>query len=210
MKNLVGAEVRKRRKALKITLEELAHNVGTDSGNLSRAERGVQGMSDDLLRGLARELGCTVADFYSSESVVSTPVGVKRLALYSQNELEELQEGQLNEPAKTLLTDLNLNANSYAVDVSDDAIESEIKSGDRIIVDGELKPVPGDFVVVRSHRIKKTYVRKYRALGFSPTTGDLIFEAKPTNPDHPSMNSESDLLQVLGVVVEHRRIRKKT
>ncbi|MEC7119022.1 MAG: S24 family peptidase, partial [Pseudomonadota bacterium] len=102
------------------------------------------------------------------------------------------------------------NARSYAVDVADEAMEGEIRAGDRVIVDGEIQPIPGDLVIVRSHRTKRTYLRKYRALGFSPDSGELIFEAKPINQDYLSMNSESDLLQVLGVVVEHRRIRRKT
>lgn len=210
MKNLVGAEIRRRRKALKITLEELAHRVSSDSGNLSRAERGVQGVSDDLLRALAKELGCTVADFYVGESTeASTPIGAKRIPLYTQQDFELLDDGVLPDAVNHLLTDLDISSSSYAVDINDDAIANEFKNGDRLIVDTQLSAMPGDVVAVRSHRLKKTFIRKYKAIGFNPEDGGLVFEAKPTDLDYPSMHSTNDLLQVLGVVVEHRKNLKR-
>lgn len=209
MKNLVGGEIRKRRKALKITLEELAHNVGSDSGNLSRAERGVQGVSDELLKALARELGCTVLDFYSGGvPAPATPVGVKRIPLYEQVEFECIELGLMPETAQSLLSDLDLSAGSYAINVDDNAIANEFKSGDRLIIDSQTQPLPGDLVAVRSHRLKRTFIRKYKALGFNPDDGSLVFEAKPTNSDYPSMTSSNDLLEVLGVAVEHRKSLK--
>lgn len=45
----IGQIIRKARKAKGWTLEELAHQVETDTGNLSRLERGKQGASKELL-----------------------------------------------------------------------------------------------------------------------------------------------------------------
>lgn len=46
----MGNEIRRRRKALKWTLEDLAAKVDSDTGNLSRVETGKQGASEEMLR----------------------------------------------------------------------------------------------------------------------------------------------------------------
>lgn len=46
----IGEKIREARKAKGLTLEALANQVDTDTGNLSRLERGKQGASQDLLK----------------------------------------------------------------------------------------------------------------------------------------------------------------
>lgn len=53
----IGQSIRKERKAKGWTLEELAHQVDTDTGNLSRLERGLQGASQELLSKIMKALG---------------------------------------------------------------------------------------------------------------------------------------------------------
>lgn len=57
----IGQKIRDARKAKGLTLEALAHQVGTDTGNLSRLERGKQGASQELLRKIMGELEMTVS-----------------------------------------------------------------------------------------------------------------------------------------------------
>ena len=66
----VGATIRKLRKAKGMTILELANQVGSDVGNVSRLERGVQGYSQDMLGKIAAALGVDVADLFASESNV--------------------------------------------------------------------------------------------------------------------------------------------
>lgn len=61
----VGNAIRKRRKALNLTLQELAKLVDADSGNLSRIERGTQGVSEAMLMRLCAALDCSAAYLYS-------------------------------------------------------------------------------------------------------------------------------------------------
>jgi amino-acid N-acetyltransferase len=61
----LGQAIRKRRKALGLTLLELAKRVDADSGNLSRIERGSQGLSEAMLRRLCAALDCTPAFLYA-------------------------------------------------------------------------------------------------------------------------------------------------
>ncbi|HZV98302.1 MAG TPA: amino-acid N-acetyltransferase [Methylophilaceae bacterium] len=62
----LGQAIRKRRKSLNLTLQELAKRVDADSGNLSRIERGSQGVSEAMLRRLCTALDCTPAFLYAN------------------------------------------------------------------------------------------------------------------------------------------------
>jgi SOS-response transcriptional repressor LexA len=46
----IGQIIRSARKAKKLSLEELAHRIGSDSGNLSRFERGLQSTTPEKLK----------------------------------------------------------------------------------------------------------------------------------------------------------------
>ncbi|WP_225776373.1 helix-turn-helix domain-containing protein [Pseudomonas sp. Marseille-Q5115] len=46
----IGQIIRNARKAKKLSLEELAYRIGSDSGNLSRLERGLQGTTPEKLK----------------------------------------------------------------------------------------------------------------------------------------------------------------
>lgn len=61
----LGEALRKRRKALGLTLQQLATRIDADSGNLSRIERGEQGLSEAMLRRLCTALDCTPAFLYA-------------------------------------------------------------------------------------------------------------------------------------------------
>lgn len=62
----IGKAIRDARKARKWTLEELAGRVGTDTGNLSRLERGLQGASQDMLVRILGELGLPLSSTLSA------------------------------------------------------------------------------------------------------------------------------------------------
>lgn len=68
----IGHSIRKRRKALNLTLQELAKRVEADSGNLSRIERGQQGVSEPMLRKLCAALDCTPAFLYAQTELAAT------------------------------------------------------------------------------------------------------------------------------------------
>ena len=61
----LGEALRKRRKALGLTLQELAKRVDADTGTLSRIERGAQGLSEAMLRRLCAALDCSPAYLYA-------------------------------------------------------------------------------------------------------------------------------------------------
>ncbi len=84
----LGAAIRKRRKTLGLTLQELATRVSADSGNLSRIERGEQGLSEAMLRRLCNALDCTPAFLYAQAEAAagSSPQSGPRLTLSQPQE----------------------------------------------------------------------------------------------------------------------------
>ena len=69
----IGEALRNRRKTLGLTLQSLAAKIDADSGNLSRIERGTQGLSEDMLHRLCAALDCTPAFLYAQTETVAAP-----------------------------------------------------------------------------------------------------------------------------------------
>lgn len=64
----VGSTIRRIRKSKNMTILELANQIGSDVGNISRLERGVQGYSQDILEKIAHSLDVKISDLFASES----------------------------------------------------------------------------------------------------------------------------------------------
>lgn len=83
----LGSAIRKRRKALNMTLQELARKINANSGNLSRIERGAQGVSEAMLRKLCTALDCTAAHLYAqSDAESGNSTNTSRLTLHQPQE----------------------------------------------------------------------------------------------------------------------------
>ena len=86
-------------------------------------------------------------------------------------------------------------------------MKPEFNEGDRIIVDPNVAPHPGDFVVAKNHNEEATF-KKYRQRGIDENGND-IFELIPLNEDYPTLRSDLVPLKIIGTMVEHRRYRKR-
>ena len=211
----VGTEIRKRRKALKWTLEDLANRVDSDTGNLSRIETGKQGVNEEMLRKIALALGCTAADFYAgtegADNVTAAPLGTRRIPLidYVQAGIwtEVTNPYAVGDASEWLLTDLDLSTTSFALRIKGDSMLPEFREGDSVIIDPAVIPNPGDFVAARNGEHEATF-KKYRPRGINER-GDQVFELVPLNDDFPSMRSDITPIIIIGTMVEHRRYRRK-
>lgn len=81
----IGPLIRRARRARGWTLEELANNVGTDTGNLSRLERGIQGASQELLQKIliALDISIGAPEEQSNVSPAAQPSRYFRYAVVS-------------------------------------------------------------------------------------------------------------------------------
>lgn len=138
-------------------------------------------------------------------------VGSRRVPLISS-----VQAGRMTEAVdpfppggafEYLLTDLDLSDNAFALEIDGDSMLPDFHPGDRVIVDPAICPRPGDFVVAKNGREEATF-KKYRARGIG-ADGREAFELIPLNPDYPTISSDHEPVRIIGVMVEHRRYRRR-
>jgi SOS-response transcriptional repressor LexA len=212
----IGLEVRRRRKANGWTLEQLVDRIEklggrTDTGNLSRLERGQQGYTDDTLRVIAAALGCSISDLFSGENVEITPIGSRRVPLINYVQAghwtEVTDPYTVGDAAEWLLTDLELSTSAFALKIKGDSMLPDFREGDVVVIDPSVAPLPGDFVVAKNGDHEATF-KKFRPLGINEQ-GNTIFKLVPLNEDYPFMRSDIEPIRIIGTMVEHRRYRKK-
>ncbi|WP_372372507.1 LexA family protein [Alcaligenes faecalis] len=112
------------------------------------------------------------------------------------------------EEVEYLLTDLCLSERSFALQIKGDSMLPDFKEGDRIIVDCELTPRPGDYVVAKNSEEEATF-KKYRLLCIDEG-GQEIFELVPLNEDYPSIRSDQHAIEIIGTMVEHRKYYRRS
>lgn len=100
-------------------------------------------------------------------------------------------------------TDDNLSRWAFALDIQGVSMMPEFRPGDRVIIDPNLSPNPGDFVVAKNGGNEATF-KKYRPRGIDEN-GNEVFELVPLNDDFAIMRSDATRLQVIGVMTEHRK-----
>lgn len=215
----VGTQIRRRRKALKLTLEQVVERIEqfggkTDTGNLSRIETGKQGAGEDVLRLLAQALSCSVADFFTAEgkaNVEPAPLGIRRIPL-----IDYVQAGHMTEvcdpyavgdAAEWLMTDSDLSVNAFALRIKGDSMLPDFSEGDVVIIDPTVMPYPGCFVAAKNGDNEATF-KKYRPRGINERGVD-VFELVPLNEDYPSLRSDLVEVRIIGTMVEHRRFFRR-
>lgn len=99
-----------------------------------------------------------------------------------------------------------LGDHAFALKVRGDSMEPEFKEGDTIIIDPDITPSPGDYVVARNGDQEATF-KKFRPRGVNDH-GQAVIELVPLNEDYPVLRSDHAPIEIIGTLVEHRRQRK--
>lgn len=92
---------------------------------------------------------------------------------------------------------------AFALEIEGDSMLPEFRPGDRVIIDPDVNPMPGDFVVAKNSHQKATF-KKFRPRGMNEQ-GTQVFELVPLNEDYPTMRSDIEQLRIIGTMVEHRK-----
>jgi SOS-response transcriptional repressor LexA len=127
-------------------------------------------------------------------------VSVRQIPLISKSAAVEFLKDGNTEITHALMTDAKIGKNAFAVEIDGDSMRPLFRPGDRVVIDPDLLPEPGDFVLASSDG--SVTFRKYRA------RGDNLFELAPMNDDWPVIRSDAGV-KVLGVMVEHRSYRHR-
>jgi SOS-response transcriptional repressor LexA len=105
-----------------------------------------------------------------------------------------------------IVVQAELGDHAFALKVRGDSMEPEFKEGDTIIIDPDVRPSPGDYVVARNQDSDATF-KKYRPRGLNDR-GESVIELVPLNEDYPVLRSDHSPIEIIGTLVEHRRQRR--
>lgn len=92
---------------------------------------------------------------------------------------------------------------SFFLEIEGDSMLPDFRPGDRVLIDPEVTPRPGDFVAARNTKQEATF-KKYRVRGLD-AAGNEVFELVPLNDDYPTLRSDEQHLCIIGTMIEHRR-----
>lgn len=166
----IGKVIRDARKAKGWTLDELSHRVETDSGNLSRLERGKQFASRDLLGRIMNVLGIELAKIQDAgmsnvEMALQPTRGPKEYPLISwviAGEWAESCDNFSPGDAETWLASVeNAGANGFWLEVRGDSMTSSsnpnFPEGSRILVMPEAELISGKYYVIKLENGDSTF-----------------------------------------------------
>lgn len=206
----IGSLIRKARKAKSWTLEELAHRVGTDTGNLSRLERGQQGARQDLLAKILRELGISIGSEISQQEngnvqPVAPPDRSYRYPVLSLVSAglwgDALQAYEPGAEDEHVISDYMGKGPCFWLRVNGDSMTApygeSFPEGSLILVDTGIEPRPGLLVIAKLLADDKANFKQLVRDG-----GRSYL--KPLNPAYPLIEIDEHC-RLIGVVVETRR-----
>jgi SOS-response transcriptional repressor LexA len=152
-----------------------------------------------------------VADFFDEDTNVEDAViGSRSIPV-----LDHVQAGQWTavstrrtdaEPYEFVMTDLLLGPAAFAMRIRGESMLPDFIEGDVVIIDPDVAPQPGDFVVAANGG--DAVFKQYRERGVT-ASGVKVFELMPLNKFYPVIRSDITPMRIVGTMVEHRRYRRR-
>ena len=147
-----------------------------------------------------------------ASNVTPVSIGTRRVPLISYVQAgcwtEASDAATVGDGFEYLLTDLELSGSAFALEIQGESMLPRFVPGDRVIVDPEVSPQPGDFVMAMNGGQEATF-KKYRPRGIDDR-GDTVFELVPLNEDFAPMRSDKTAIRIVGTMMEHRQYRRRT
>ncbi|MFM4722405.1 LexA family protein [Aeromonas veronii] len=218
-----------RRTALNLSKTALAKAIGVSDVSVGKWESGLNQPKGRYLNDLAAALGVSVDWLLAGGGEGATAPSQETMPGYHNVEpavipqgnrvpiLSYVQAGNWREMCEQATTfDGNVEYVSASIDIGPrgfglwlrgNSMTPIFNEGDLVIVDPDESPRPGDYVVAKNGSEGATF-KKFRPRGIDEN-GQEVFELVPLNDDYPSMHSDRQHIEIIGVMVEHRIFRKR-
>lgn len=206
-----GTRLKSLRKDRKITQGQLGKVVGVSDVTVGYWEKDQNKPGGESLTKLAKYFGVSemflITGNEGKPNVSAAALGAMRIPIISWVQAgswaSEVDARNLEGTFDYILTTEIHSISTFALNVKGKSMEPEFKEGDTIVIDPDIFPNPGDYVVAKNGSGEATF-KKYRSRGISDDGTD-IFELVPLNPDYATLSSTQTHIIIIGVVVEHRR-----
>ena len=217
----LGQRIRARRDAVGLTQEKLATACGVSRAAVAQWEAGVTKPSLDNLVKAAEVLGVWLSWLtMGDQSLPDTPNPFTGLAASAAPPgipvIDLARAGEWHTDSTSLPSDIERiavdpthSARAFALLIRDESMAPDFREGDKIIIDPEVAPQPGDFVVAKLERDAESTFKKFRPRG-EDASGTSTIELAPLNPDWPTVRINAETPgRIIGTMVEHRRYRRR-
>ena len=216
----IGQRIRDSRQAAGLTQETLAGKCGVSRAAVAQWEGAITKPSLDHLQKAAEALGVWLSwltvgdDAPPSHLPPFSPAQSDRRRVPVIDFVHAGKWDQIGEPyepggMEIITTGLDVGSRAFALIISGDSMLPEFRRGDKIIVDPEVSPKPGDFVIAKLEGDDEAMFKKYRPRG-ADIDGQPVIELVPLNEDWPTLTISTDNPgHIIGTLVEHRRYRQQ-
>lgn len=209
-----GLRLKQARKAAKMTQASLAKKVGIGQSTIAELEKTGNGSSHAPT--MAAALNCSALWLATGQgemaSEIDKNVRPAQIGMRPYPVISHIQAGALKEITDPYgpgdgfdveFGDDEASRWAFFLEIEGDSMLPEFRPGDRVLIDPDVSPNPGDYVAARNTRQEATF-KKYRVRGIGDT-GAEVFELVPLNDNYPVLRSDELHLRVIGTMIEHRR-----
>lgn len=201
------------RQARRMTLEQVAAATGSGRGQIWKLENGKVQLTPRWLARLAKALDCQPLDILSDKPQ-GAPAPARALPV-----IDQVQAGDWTAPGGTdangdglghVFPATPVGPRAFALEIRGDSMAPEFHPGDRVIVDPDLAPLPGDYVVAKLHDEHEATFKKFRPRPGAGKDKTGTIELVPLNPDWPVLTIGRDRPgKIVATMVEHHRYRRR-
>ncbi|SFO10791.1 helix-turn-helix domain-containing protein [Xenorhabdus japonica] len=206
----LAGRVKNRRLELKLTQVEAAMIAGISQQSWATIEDGKTLRPRNIIS-IAKALKCNAEWLMTGGDFQPLcDVNIRRVPLISYVQAEKIARGfpiRGYNDLEHIITDMNWSGRAFALRIDGDSMEPDFKAGDIVIIDPEVTPNPGEFVVAASYEREATF-KKYRPIAIN-IDGTQHFELIPLNNDYPILDNQRIKITIMGTMVEHRIYRRK-